>query len=68
MSSDIPFHNLDPLPDGTVEALHEPIGQILAVLPAVPDGVWYRFRFDVCFLKSGVQVVHARYYAMRTPS
>ena len=31
-------------------------------LPAIPQGQWHRFRFDIAQLDSGIQVAHLRFH------
>ena len=51
----------DPRLDDLDLRLRVPIGMIISELPEdLPEGVWYRFSFDLCVLKSGVQVVRFR--------
>jgi hypothetical protein len=64
---DTPFYALEPLPEETVERLRTPIGAVLAVLPETPSGVWYRFRFDLCYLPCGARAVHTRLYPVEAP-
>lgn len=48
----------DPRLDDLALRVRTPIGMILSELPEdLPEQVWYRFSFDVCVMKSGVQVV-----------
>lgn len=67
MAADKPFYEIDPLPEEVVLRLRLAIGALLVDLPEQPDGVWYRFRFDVCTMAAGVSVVHVRHYPIEAP-